>query len=158
MMRLASQRLQAAARGSLAALNKTAPPAAAVSGQRFMSHEVKETDEEFDARYVAFFSRPDIDGWEIRKGIQNLHGMDLVPDPKIIIAALKACRKVNDYALTTRFLEAVQFRAQGANKAIWPYVLTQIKPTLDELGISTPEELGYDKPELALKSVYDFHG
>jgi cytochrome c oxidase subunit 5a len=32
-----------------------------------MSHEVQETDEEFDARYVAFFSRPDIDGWEIRK-------------------------------------------------------------------------------------------
>lgn len=36
-------------------------------GVRFMSHEVQETDEEFDARYVAFFSRPDIDGWEIRK-------------------------------------------------------------------------------------------
>jgi len=32
-----------------------------------MSSEKTETDEEFDARYVAFFSRPDIDGWEIRK-------------------------------------------------------------------------------------------
>ena len=32
-----------------------------------MSHGPKETDEEFDARYVAFFSRSDIDGWEIRK-------------------------------------------------------------------------------------------
>ena len=31
----------------------------------------------------------------------------------------------------------------------------EIRPTLDELGISTPEELGYDKPELALKSVYE---
>ncbi len=92
-----------------------------------MSHEVQETDEEFDARYVAYFSRPDIDGWEIRKvyfsflifnlkieliiiwylieqGMNNLIGMDLVPDPKIISAALKACRRVNDYALTTRFL------------------------------------------------------
>lgn len=37
-------------------------------------------------------------------------------------------------------------------------VLQEIKPTLDELGISTPEELGYDKPELALKSVFDIHG
>jgi len=43
--------------------------AASAAGTRFMSHEVQETDEEFDARYVAFFSRPDIDGWEIRKVI-----------------------------------------------------------------------------------------
>jgi len=155
MMRLVSQRLQAAVRGGLA-LNRTAQPAA-VSGQRFMSHEVKETDAEFDARYVAFFSRPDIDGWEIRKGMNTLIGMDLVPDPKIICAALRACRKVNDYALTTRFLEAIKMRAE-TNKDIYPYVLREIKPTLDELGISTPEDLGYDKPELALKSVFDIHG
>ena len=31
----------------------------------------------------------------------------------------------------------------------------EIQPTLDELGLNTVEELGYDKPELALKSVYD---
>lgn len=54
--------------------------------------------------------------------MNNLIGMDLVPDPKIICAALKACRKLNDYALTTRFLEAVKFRAE-TNKEIWPYVL-----------------------------------
>jgi len=154
MMRLVSQRLQTAVRASL---NRTAQPAVAVSGQRFMSHEVKETDEEFDARYVAFFSRPDIDGWEIRKGMNNLIGMDLVPDPKIISAALRACRRVNDYALTTRFLEAIKMRAE-TNKDIFPYVMKEIQPTLDELGISTPDQMGYDKPELALKSVFDVHG
>jgi hypothetical protein len=31
------------------------------------------------------------------------------------------------------------------------------RPTLDELGILTPEEMGYDKPELALPSPYDIH-
>lgn len=115
-----------------------------------MSHEVQETAEEFDARYVAFFSRADIDGWEVRKvfnflytfqtyqgekwilidhelmliqGMNNLIGMDLVPDPKIISAALRACRRLNDYALTIRFLEAIRFRANSANKDIYPYVL-----------------------------------
>jgi cytochrome c oxidase subunit 5a len=121
---------------------------------RMMSSEVTETDEEFDNRYVAYFSRPNIDGWEIRRGMTQIVTMDLVPEPKIIIAALQACRRVNDYSLTTRFLEAVRFRCE-TNKALWPYVLQEIKPTLDELGISTPEELGYDKPELALKSVFD---
>jgi len=155
MFRLVSRSLQTVCRGS--ALNARVIQPAVISGTRYMSHEVQETDEEFDARYVAYFSRPDIDGWEIRKGMNNLIGMDLVPDPKIISAALKACRRVNDYALTTRFLEAIKFRCL-VNKDLYPYVIKEIKPTLDELGISTPEEMGYDKPELALKSVFDIHG
>lgn len=32
--------------------------------------------------------------------------------------------------------------------------MSELKPTLDELGISTLEELGYDKPELATESPY----
>lgn len=27
-----------------------------------------ETDEEFDARWVTYFSKPDIDAWELKKG------------------------------------------------------------------------------------------
>ena len=33
--------------------------------QRLMSSKVEETDAEFDARYEAYFNRPDIDGWEV---------------------------------------------------------------------------------------------
>ena len=36
-----------------------------------------------------------------------LQGEDLVPEPKIIIAALHACRRVSDYALAIRYLEAI---------------------------------------------------
>ena len=38
----------------------------AVYGRRNMS-KAKESDEAFDARYEAYFNRPDIDSWEIRK-------------------------------------------------------------------------------------------
>ena len=31
----------------------------------------------------------------------------------------------------------------------------EVGPTLKELGIPTPEELGMDKPQLALEDVYD---
>ena len=34
------------------------------------------------------------------------------------------------------------------------YFFQELKPTLDELGISLPEELGYDKPELMLQNPY----
>lgn len=33
----------------------------------------------------------------------------------------------------------------GNHKDIYPYVIQELRPTLDELGISTPEELGIDK-------------
>ena len=33
-------------------------------------------------------------------------------------------------------------------------IFQELKPTLDELGISLPEELGYDKPELMLQNPY----
>ena len=32
-----------------------------------MSSGPTESDEDFDARYVAYFNRQDIDGWEVRK-------------------------------------------------------------------------------------------
>ena len=33
----------------------------------------------------------------------------------------------------------------------------ELKPTLEELGIPTLEEMGYDKPELALPNPYEIH-
>jgi hypothetical protein len=32
--------------------------------------------------------------------------------------------------------------------------LQEIRPTLNQLGLSTPEELGYDKPELVILSKF----
>jgi cytochrome c oxidase subunit 5a len=119
-------------------------------------HGRQESEEEFDQRYIEYFNRKDIDGWQIRKAMNDMQGMDLVPEPKVVIAALKACRRVNDYALCVRYLEAIKMKA-GRNKDIYPYIIQEIRPTLDELGISTPEELGYDEPELALINPYDIH-
>lgn len=85
----------------------------------------------------------------------TLLGMDLVPEPKIICAALRACRRLNDYALAIRFLECVKDKCGPYTKTIYPYIIQEIRPTLDELGINTPEELGYDKPELALVAPYE---
>jgi cytochrome c oxidase subunit 5a len=122
-----------------------------------MSSEVVETDAEFDSRYIAYFDRADIDGWEIRKGMSDLCAMDLVPEPSIVAASLRACRRVGDYALTTRILETIKLKCGNKEAEIWPYVLQELAPTLEELGVLTPEQLGYDKPELALPNPYDMH-
>ncbi|KAI6191070.1 Cytochrome c oxidase polypeptide Va [Aphelenchoides bicaudatus] len=106
--------------------------------------------ERFDKHFIDYFSRPEIDGWEARKAMTELHNFDVIPDPKVVEAALRACRRVNDYALAIRFLESIKIKC-GTKKnreLIYPWIIQQIKPTLEELGISTIEDLGFDKPEL----------
>ncbi|XP_066158713.1 cytochrome c oxidase subunit 5A, mitochondrial-like [Euwallacea fornicatus] len=124
-------------------------------GTRFMSKHSTETDEQFDQRYEKFFNNPNIDGWDVRSGVTELWGYDLVPEPKIFISILQACRRVNDLALAIRVLEALKDKCGNKVNEIYPWYMEQIKPTLTELGIPTIEEIGYDKPELALECVFD---
>lgn len=153
MLRFVGERAASVVRNSITPRNT------AVITQTFRaSHDgPQESEEEFNKRYVDFLNRPQLDHWEIRQVITKLTGMDLVPDPTIICAALRACRRLNDFALCVRILETVQDKCGPKRNEIYPYILQEIRPTLDELGISTPEELGYDKPELALQSVFDIH-
>lgn len=50
------------------------PKSTIVGAQVRLAHGKAETDEEFDDRYEKFFSRPDIDAWEIRKAMNDLAG------------------------------------------------------------------------------------
>lgn len=45
---------------------------AAPLASRCYSHGKVETDEEFDARWVTYFNKPDIDAWELKKGYFGL--------------------------------------------------------------------------------------
>lgn len=107
----------------------------------YSSKKPEESDEDFDARWEAYFNREEIDAWELRKGLNELYGHDLVPEPKIVVAMLQAARRLNDVALAIRILEAIKEKAAGDQK-IYSYIVDAVRPTLDELGIGTPEELG----------------
>ncbi|TNN64022.1 Cytochrome c oxidase subunit 5A, mitochondrial [Liparis tanakae] len=131
-------RLSATGARSLA---RSRPCYTAPLASRCYSHGKVESDEEFDARWITYFSKPDIDAWELRKGMNTLIGYDLVPEAKILDSALRACRRLDDLASAIRILEADK---AGPYKEIYPYLIQELKPTLSELGISTPEELGID--------------
>jgi len=123
-------------------------PTTTFAANRLYSHGKVETAEEFDQRWIKFFQKPEMDEWWLRKGMTELFQADAMPEPKLMIEALRAARKVNDYAAAVRFLEIMKFKCGYREKEVWPYVMQEIQPTLDELGISTPEQMGYDKPEL----------
>lgn len=91
---------------------------------------LEEDPEAFDQKFLDFFNRTDLDGWLVRKGMADLQGSDVIPEPKIIAAALRACRRINDYALAVRFLEAVKLKC-GPKKmvdAIYPWLIQEVRP------------------------------
>ena len=73
--------------------------------------------------------------------MNELYGHDLVPEPKIVVAMLKAARRLNDLAMAVRILEAIKSKAAGDN-VVYSHIIGEVKPVLEELGIKTPEELG----------------
>lgn len=108
---------------------------------RLYSSKAEESDEDFDKRWEDYFNREDIDEWELRKGLNDLYGHDLVPEPKIVVAMIRAARRINNVAMAIRILEAIKQKAAG-NREIYSYIIDEIRPTLEELGLDTPEELG----------------
>ena len=108
---------------------------------RLYSSKAEESDEDFDKRWENYFNREDIDEWELRKGLNDLYGHDLVPEPKIVVAMIRAARRINNVAMAIRILEAIKQKAAG-NREIYSYIIDEIRPTLEELGLDTPEELG----------------
>merc|ERR1711912_187533 len=85
-------------------------------------------------------------GWKLRETLNRIHGMDMVPSPDVIKAAMHACRKANEYSIAVRYLEAIQWKCGPQKKVTWPYLQKEIQPTLDELGILTPEAMAMPSP------------
>lgn len=104
-----------------------------------------DTDESFDAKWIEFFNSPELDEFELKQGINDLYALyDAVPEPAVVSAALKAAKRLNNFAIAIRIIEAVKKKG-GGDMNIYNYIIENIRPTLDELGINTLEELGFDK-------------
>ncbi|KAI8140710.1 cytochrome c oxidase subunit VA-domain-containing protein [Fennellomyces sp. T-0311] len=108
--------------------------------KRFYSagHE-EESFESFTERYVKFFDAVD-DLFELQRGLNNAFAYDLVPAPSVIESALRASRRVNDFATTVRIFEGIKEKVE-TDKQYQQY-LEELAPVKEELGLLTREELG----------------
>eukprot|EP00730_Choanoeca_flexa_P016607 TRINITY_DN7886_c0_g1_i1.p1 TRINITY_DN7886_c0_g1~~TRINITY_DN7886_c0_g1_i1.p1 ORF type:complete len:148 (+),score=36.11 TRINITY_DN7886_c0_g1_i1:125-568(+) len=133
MLRIATA-CRAATRASTARAVVLARPAFV----RNYSEELSAAD--FDAKWKAFFQDESLDSHAIRRGLNDLFAHDLVPEPVILEEALRACRRVHDFSTSVRIFEGVKDKAADAET--YNYVVNQLKPVVEELGVSLPEELG----------------
>ena len=53
------------------------------------------------------------------------------------------CRRLNNLPAAIRFLEVLKYKC-GNREDIYDYIMQELEPTLAELGVMTPEQLGLD--------------
>ncbi|WFD21630.1 Cytochrome c oxidase subunit 6 [Malassezia equina] len=129
-------RVAAASSGARAALMTRAAVPAAMQVRQYSDHS--ETFEEFNERYVKFFEGVQ-DQFEAQRGLNNAFAYDLVPSPEVLEAALKAARRVNDFALAVRIFEGIKHKVE--NDSQYKQYLEVLKPLREELGVPLKEEL-----------------
>lgn len=127
---LVSTVLRAAARPTLAASTARAAPRLV----RCASGHAEETFESFSERYINFFKDAE-DLFEVQRGLNNCFAHDLVPSPGVVEAAVRAARRVNDYATAIRIFEGVKEKVES--KQQYESYLQELKPLRDELGMLT---------------------
>ncbi|TGZ79475.1 cytochrome c oxidase [Ascodesmis nigricans] len=113
--------------------------------RNYSDAHAEETFEEFTARYEKEFDNVQ-DVFELQRNLNNAFAYDLVPSPSVIVAALKAARRVNDFPTAVRIFEGV--RAKVENEQQYSQYLDELKDVREELGVALLEDL---YPELVLK-------
>ncbi|KAI9707813.1 MAG: Cytochrome c oxidase subunit 6 [Candelina mexicana] len=98
----------------------------------------EESFEEFSARYEKEFDGVQ-DVFELQRNLNNAFAYDLVPSPSVIIAALRAARRVNDYPTAVRVFEGIKEKVE--NKGQYDEYLKDLQSLREELGVDLKEEL-----------------
>ncbi|KAJ7192966.1 COX5A-domain-containing protein [Mycena pura] len=115
------------------------PSAFAVPARaRAYSDHPQETFESFTQRFVDFFNQAE-DIFEVQRGLNNCFAHDLVPAPSVIEAAVRASRRVDDFATAVRVFNGVKVKVE--NKKQYQEYVEELKGLREELGITLEEEL-----------------
>jgi len=120
---------------------KSFTPAAVTSFVRHSSGAVVVSDEEKNAAWIAFFENPDTDYIDYRCGMMDVFQEDDMAEPAVLQAALYACRRLNNLPLAMRTLEMIKIKC-GHRADVYDYLMQELRPTLDDLGLHTVEEYG----------------
>ncbi|KAL1589771.1 hypothetical protein WHR41_01553 [Cladosporium halotolerans] len=98
----------------------------------------EESFEDFTARYEKEFENVQ-DVFELQRNLNNAFAYDLVPSPSVVIAALRAARRVNDFPTAVRIFEGINAKVE--NKSQYDEYLTELQGIREELGVVLKEDL-----------------
>ena len=95
---------------------------------------------EFTERWTKFFNEEAYDQFELLRGLNNCFSYDIVPPVPVLEAALKAARRLNDFATAVRVFGGIKEKVE--NQMQYDTYMEHLAEIKNELGIPTPDELG----------------
>lgn len=95
---------------------------------------------EYESRWTQFFNHSTPDQFELQRGLNHAFSYDIIPTIPILEAALRAARRLNDYATAMRIFGAL--RQKCKDDAEYESYVKHLDPIKNELGISAPEDIG----------------
>ncbi len=98
------------------------------------------TVDEFTTKWTTFFSSEAYDQFELLRGLNNCFSYDIVPPVQVLETALRAARRLNDFATAVRIFGGLKEKVE--NKAQYETFMEHLADLKAELGVPTPEELG----------------
>eukprot|EP00052_Salpingoeca_macrocollata_P030497 m.319774 g.319774 ORF g.319774 m.319774 type:complete len:135 (+) comp23444_c0_seq1:196-600(+) len=116
--------------------------ARAPAAVRLYSQHLSEA--EFDAKWTAYFSDNTLTQRDVRSGLNDVFAHDAVPHRSVLEAAFRAARRTNDFPTTVRIFEGIMDKCQN-DSTTYNQVVSSLKPVIDELHLTTPEQLGLSK-------------
>ena len=75
----------------------------------------------------------------LQRNLNNAFAYDLVPSPSVVIAALRAARRVNDYPTAVRVFEGIKAKVESHGQ--YDEYLKELEPIREELGINLKESM-----------------
>lgn len=112
---------------------------------RFYSHEGTGWNDfgsvpAYESKWIEFFKNSAYDQFELQRGLNQCFAFDIVPTVPVLEAALRACRRLDDFAAAVRVFGAL--RQKCKNDAEYLEYSKYLKTIKEELGVMTPEEIG----------------
>ena len=89
-------------------------------------------------RYEKEFDKVD-DVFDLQRNLNNSFCYDLVPSTTVITAALRACRRVNDFPTAVRIFEGIKTKVENIQQ--YHQYLEELEPIRKELGVELRETL-----------------
>lgn len=96
----------------------------------------EETFDEFNERYEKEFDTIN-DVFELQRNLNNVFAYDLVPSSAVCAAALRCCRRCNDFPTAVRIFEGISFKVE--NRTQYEEYLADLEPLRQELGVPLKE-------------------
>ncbi|KAK5683345.1 Cytochrome c oxidase subunit 6 [Elasticomyces elasticus] len=95
-----------------------------------MARRMSKYEKEFDSVQDVF---------ELQRNLNNAFAYDLVPSPSVIIAALKAARRVNDFPTAVRIFEGIRAKVENVHQ--YNEYLSELQTAREEMGVILKEDL-----------------